>query len=386
MHNRVEGEAIVKEGGGAPTHEDCLMEAHRKLKRDENDGDFFADDRLSALPDCLLHEIMSYLKTQELVQTSVLSKRWMPVWSSMPSLNVDQEEFKVTTNPPMAVKCNSACELVEWVKFEKFTDHLLIRHNVDAALLISFGLHISNSSRGEQAARWIRHLIKYGSAMVPGTPWNLMKLHISNVNLDGRLSEHMRSRCPSLVDLELKGCKCEMHEIASDSLKKLVLEDCDFKGLAAITTPKLESFAFNGGRITGKCPLVIMAPAVDDVAMSVSNSAAGVHLHDISNVTRLDLSCIVVVAFTEEFPEFNNMRDLSLKDYCKLTDSFEKLLGDFILSSPNLEKLSVCRCKAAVSLPLGLPMLRRFDCGITMDNFLLGSIGATGHNSNNPDA
>ncbi|WVZ49737.1 hypothetical protein U9M48_001068 [Paspalum notatum var. saurae] len=347
MHKRVEGEATVKEVGGAPTHKDCPMEAHSKLKRDDNDDGFLADDRLSTLPDCLLHEIMSYLKLQELVQTSMLSKRWMPLWRSMTSLNVDQEEFKVAANALMAVKCNTARELVEWVKFEKFTDHLLIRHNVDAALLISFRLHISNSSRGEQAARWIRHLIKYGSAMVPGTPWNLKKLHISNVNLDGRLSEHMRSRCPSLVDLELKGCKCEMYEIASDSLKKLVLEDCDFRGLAAITTPKLESFAFNGGRITGKCSLVIMAPAVDDVAMSVSNSAAGVHLHGVSNVTRLDLSCIVVVALTEEFAQFNNLRDLSLKDYCRLTDSFEKLLEQFIWSSPNLENLNVCRCKEA---------------------------------------
>jgi hypothetical protein len=37
-------------------------------------------DRLSALPDSLLHAIMSLLKARQAVQTCVLSTRWRHLW------------------------------------------------------------------------------------------------------------------------------------------------------------------------------------------------------------------------------------------------------------------------------------------------------------------
>ncbi|CAN6206138.1 unnamed protein product [Urochloa humidicola] len=54
-------------------------------------------DRLSALPDCLLHVIMSSLKARQAVQTCVLSKRWRDLWRSMPCLDVDLNEFRTET-------------------------------------------------------------------------------------------------------------------------------------------------------------------------------------------------------------------------------------------------------------------------------------------------
>ncbi|CAO2144670.1 unnamed protein product [Urochloa humidicola] len=51
-------------------------------------------DRLSALPDCILHVIMSFMKARQAVQTCVLSKRWRHLWHAMPCLDIDFGEFK----------------------------------------------------------------------------------------------------------------------------------------------------------------------------------------------------------------------------------------------------------------------------------------------------
>ncbi|KAL5698935.1 hypothetical protein ACHQM5_029905 [Ranunculus cassubicifolius] len=44
-------------------------------------------DRLSELPDSILHHIFSSLETREIVQASLLSRRWRGLWTSTPYLN-----------------------------------------------------------------------------------------------------------------------------------------------------------------------------------------------------------------------------------------------------------------------------------------------------------
>ncbi|KAG8391495.1 hypothetical protein BUALT_Bualt01G0193700 [Buddleja alternifolia] len=50
-------------------------------------------DRLSALPDDVLHRVLSSVDFLDVVRTSVLSKRWRHVWTSMPYLNFNMEWF-----------------------------------------------------------------------------------------------------------------------------------------------------------------------------------------------------------------------------------------------------------------------------------------------------
>lgn len=52
------------------------------------------EDRISYLPDTILHHIISFLDdTKQTVQTSVLSKTWTSLWTSVPDFNFDSKSF-----------------------------------------------------------------------------------------------------------------------------------------------------------------------------------------------------------------------------------------------------------------------------------------------------
>ncbi|KAK9052832.1 hypothetical protein SSX86_029462 [Deinandra increscens subsp. villosa] len=60
---------------------------HGKMRRNVE------GDRLSALPDDLIHKILSFIDIKEAIETSVLSSRWRFIWTSLPYLSFTTEDF-----------------------------------------------------------------------------------------------------------------------------------------------------------------------------------------------------------------------------------------------------------------------------------------------------
>lgn len=57
---------------------------HKKLRINAR------EDRLSELPDELIHHILLFLDAQFAVQTCILSKRWKFLWTTLPFLSFDE--------------------------------------------------------------------------------------------------------------------------------------------------------------------------------------------------------------------------------------------------------------------------------------------------------
>jgi hypothetical protein len=290
-------------------------------------------DRLSALPDCLLHTIMSSLKARQAVQTCVLSRRWRHLWRSVPCLDVDINEFRADAVAPdfdnnnagdgsegddipepepsndssdsdggNSENDNDSSDLEDdtssasdmdtidsywlsssddddnedkqnaWERFENFTVNFWIPSGCTliGAKAPSFG--------ARQAAGWLRRAMKYCTPFPPAprregsssASWLLKRQHLCYVRLDGCFAEHVSSVCRSLEDLELDSCTCRIQSITSHSLKTLVLKKCRWFYLSEITSPTLKTLIIDGGsNAVDSHQLVILAPAVTYLHLDV---------------------------------------------------------------------------------------------------------------------
>jgi hypothetical protein len=127
-------------------------------------------DRLSELPDCLLHSVLSSLRSRQVVQSSLLSRRWRHLWRSVPCLDVDQRDFLSDEPEPEAsaykapdVRLHSKVreerldrerEIKRQRSFEDFADAMLLFNGVSP--LDACRLHVAHRDHRTGLHRWIR--------------------------------------------------------------------------------------------------------------------------------------------------------------------------------------------------------------------------------------
>lgn len=321
-----------------------------------------ADDRLSALPDGVLHTILSFLPARQLVQTSLLSRRWKDLWCSTPCINIDEREFDIGSGRNVQAK--------KWSKFENFNTNLLLFRS-NAASVDKFCLY-AHEHNHRDVDKWIRRGIKYCPADLHISVLNdvafklpslgscfgtLRRLYLSNVSLDNCFDELLSSGSSPLEILELRSCWNYFWDITSHTLKDLFIDSCihhDAHPLV-ITAPGLTSLRLNitntsfadGISVYQTTALAKAAIGIQSPGFFPVDNQRNL-LRSLFSVTKLELGGFETMALLvdefSEFQKFANMRTLLFGEFFLdegCLDVKLELLGSFIQNAPCLEKLTL---------------------------------------------
>uniref|UniRef100_A0A0D9W5B9 F-box domain-containing protein n=1 Tax=Leersia perrieri TaxID=77586 RepID=A0A0D9W5B9_9ORYZ len=213
---------------------------------------------LGALPDDILHTILSKLTTRQAVRTTVLSRRWRHLWRSTPCVDVDAREFHGS-----------------WATLEAFTANLLLTsssHHTAPPVLDAFrlrgllGLMLIHYRHRAIVDTFVRRGITHRPAALEidlgyssynyfalprlappssATSSRLKRLHLACVVLEASFADDIRSGgCPVLEEVELRRCKCDFYELSSATLRRLDMEACFWvcrDRVVSVVAPRLAS-------------------------------------------------------------------------------------------------------------------------------------------------
>ncbi|CAM0907273.1 unnamed protein product [Alopecurus aequalis] len=201
-----------------------------------------AVDRLSALPDALLHHIMSFLKAWEVVRTCVLARRWRHLWASAPCVDIRTCYSRRDGAP------NEVCD---------FMNRFFLLRDVEAPVTT---LRLRSSDEDDEdfddddANTWIMAALKRRArvvhvvghrkfpALLAGVPFvscHLKVLKLSYAMINDRILRQLSSACTSLEKLDLKDCLLTGLKLVAASLKTLIMLKCTINRDFSIDAPNL---------------------------------------------------------------------------------------------------------------------------------------------------
>lgn len=202
-------------------------------------------DRISSLPTELIHEILSFLDTRMAVQTSILSKTWKCIWTTLPYLKFNgYDKYFINRES----------------RFSRFLDNFFSWRNHQSRILkleLSVKQGISSSNIKDYVRYAISHNVEHLSVDLCH-PYKLSifrSSHLTKLKLVMRYGSFgiLESKCfrdlPALTTLHLvrprnmPNCQCgESSLIYLPALTTLCLDGCDLPkslSLPTITTLRL---------------------------------------------------------------------------------------------------------------------------------------------------
>uniref|UniRef100_A0ACD5X8Q8 Uncharacterized protein n=1 Tax=Avena sativa TaxID=4498 RepID=A0ACD5X8Q8_AVESA len=342
-------------------------------RHSEEATDGTGEDRISALPDAILQVVLSFLPSDETVQTCVLSRRWRHLWKSTPALRIVQG----------SKRHRDALEM------NNFVNYLLLLH--DRLPLDECEITYSNPCGHEECAEifrfvdmWLHYALSLcraqvlklcirnvGILLMPGN-LPLISHFLRRVELTGVvLSEHAIdfSGCPRLEDLNLRSSRIYGRKISSQSLRRLIITECtlnwDTGSRMGISAPCLVFFQL--ADFSGSAPLIEGMPSLVTAFIRLrgryldtcthvdyrdcdeclayddySGSNDSVLLQGLSGATSLELTTINSDVFIlrqdlKQCPTFSMLKTLLLNEWC-VSAGFGALVY-FLQHTPVLEKL-----------------------------------------------
>uniref|UniRef100_A0A0E0B7G2 F-box domain-containing protein n=1 Tax=Oryza glumipatula TaxID=40148 RepID=A0A0E0B7G2_9ORYZ len=248
------------------------------------------EDRLSDLPEGVLHRLMSFLDSRQAVRTCVLSRRWRDVWRTVPRVHADFCDFTLNwTSDDDEV--DEAAVAEDEVVFNRFVNRLLELRDPNASIR-SFFLRFCRSDGGDDGSaegnRWISYALQKNVRVLEVAVLSyaleldhsvfssryLKTIDFSNVVMDQGFFKQLEMGCPELEELFLDECFIVDDEISSQTLKVLALDAthfcCGFK--TSISSPSITSLGLHYP-MSGK-------PVLNDMEALVSASLLLCHVED----------------------------------------------------------------------------------------------------------
>ncbi|XP_074284221.1 F-box/LRR-repeat protein 25-like [Silene latifolia] len=240
-------------------------------------GEFNSTDRLSDLPDFIIHHIISYLDTKEAYRTSVLSKRWNQVFATNPILDFHHYyKFPMETLPRLLEYIDTRMQKFskENLRITKFIlalppNDLLLPSKVDEWLEIAVRNQVTEIFLKGPAnyklpsflfcAKSLRDLdcdnveIPYYEAL-DLVSLEILFLHYGVV-LEERMLAHIVSSCPNLKELVLSFYPSFKNLVipCHSKLEDLYIED---GGKVILETSSLTTFKYDTDSVNNPWPII----------------------------------------------------------------------------------------------------------------------------------
>ncbi|CAO2148835.1 unnamed protein product [Urochloa humidicola] len=308
-------------------------------------------DPFCELPDAIMHHIIGFLPALDAVRTSVLARRWRPLWRSTPRLRITNVEA-----------------LRHVGKLNRFVRHVLLLREPGVTLdECEIDLRGFSELDGTCVDLWIRHgsmcrvqvlqVRFYAEERFELADWPLFSQRLVRLELQGLALEESFldfSSCPALEDLKITNCLLAADKILSGSLKHLSIVGCELCWQFVPTHISAQSLvSLQLDDYVGETPILESMPALEKASIKLGqnnedycdfcdyggsglSSAAYLELKASSEMVtfRRDLRCC---------PAFINLKILLLDDWCLVADLHTLLC--FLQQTPILEKLILQLCK-----------------------------------------
>ncbi|ESQ43495.1 hypothetical protein EUTSA_v10015785mg [Eutrema salsugineum] len=229
--------------------------SHRHL--DSSD----AVDSISAMPDVILQNILSFLRTIFAFRTSILSKRWRHVWSDTPCLKFDAcgegylkaDSINETLARYKARKMTSfhlcPTNLDNFPYVESWIDFVKSRNVEDLSLDLgsrasAFDYDIPDLFYTNSSVKQLFLTLTFMTKMIQcsSVSWtSLKKLFLRRCNISDESMATILSGCPILESLTLRSCcRLKVLDLSSKSLLRLTrLEIVSVLGPVHIVAPHI---------------------------------------------------------------------------------------------------------------------------------------------------
>ncbi|TVU16854.1 hypothetical protein EJB05_37011, partial [Eragrostis curvula] len=225
------------------------------------------EDRISALPDDLLHLVLSRRRRQWTVETLH---------------NFVNHLLLLRGGTPADVCLLSCCELrgdpgYDEQHYEYQQEHLHRQLSVSAELWIRTVLTVCRVRELEVSVRTYRRLRLYKSPFVSSQV--LRRLDLTDVSLmfscwrDQSMSFHPLdfSSCPALKDLTMSSCKIHVSAIVSKTLRWLSITECHFHSdfRTRVSTPRVVWMELSV--CSGRAPILDNMPKLEEAYLRLEN-------------------------------------------------------------------------------------------------------------------